>query len=243
MLEEDPKLPLDVALAWAVNAKNTMQNHLGFSPIQLVLGTNPNLPNVFTNNVPAHEGSMSETVVKHLNALHAARRAFTKAESSDRIKRALRHNVRANEESFCSGDTVFYKRDDNNRWRGPGRVIGQDGKILFIRHGSQLIRVFTCKAIKTDNSKRVTPEDEQSKRDKGNTEDINDRINTESAKHQAAIPVGAVTGPRHTTRSEQIKSISRQRQTDDYDGTNHVLNHYRRSVQKLQCDRFQYTLQ
>ena len=89
-------------------------------------------------------------------------------------------------------------------------MIGQDGKILFIRHGSQLIRVSTCRAIKTDNSKRVTPEDEQKKPDKNNTEDINDRINTESAKHQAAIQGGAVTGPRHTTRSEQIKSISRQ---------------------------------
>ena len=84
MLEEDPGLTLDVALAWAVNAKNTMQNHLGFSPMQLVVGNNPNLPSVMNNKLPAQEDCpMSETVVKHLNALHAARRAFTKAESSE----------------------------------------------------------------------------------------------------------------------------------------------------------------
>ena len=46
MLEENPRMNLEVALAWAVNAKYSMQNHNGFSPIQLVLGTNPNLPSV-----------------------------------------------------------------------------------------------------------------------------------------------------------------------------------------------------
>ena len=43
MMEDDPQMSLEVALAWAVNAQNSMQNHNGYSPIQLVLGTNPNL--------------------------------------------------------------------------------------------------------------------------------------------------------------------------------------------------------
>ena len=53
MTENDPSMKLKVALAWTVNAKNSMQNHDGFSPIQLVLGTNPNLPSVSTNRLPA----------------------------------------------------------------------------------------------------------------------------------------------------------------------------------------------
>ena len=48
MTEDDPSMKLEVALAWAVNAKNSMQNHNGFSPIQLVSGTNPNLPSLRT---------------------------------------------------------------------------------------------------------------------------------------------------------------------------------------------------
>ena len=36
--EEDPNVNLNVALAWAVNAKNSMMNYNGYSPIQLVLG-------------------------------------------------------------------------------------------------------------------------------------------------------------------------------------------------------------
>ena len=150
-MDEDPKIALDVALAWAVNAKNGMQNHCGFSPIQLVLGKHPNLPSVMVNKLPAMEDAeVSESVMKHLNTLHAARRAFAKAESSERIRRALRHNVRVAETTFQNGEKVFYKRDDSNRWRGPGKVIGQDGKIVFIRHGSQLVRVATCRAIKIE---------------------------------------------------------------------------------------------
>ena len=57
MTENDPSMKLEIALAWAVNAKSSMQNHNGFSPIQLVLGTNPNLPSVSTNGLPAMENS------------------------------------------------------------------------------------------------------------------------------------------------------------------------------------------
>ena len=160
MMEEDPHMEIDVALAWAVNAKNSMQNHSGFSPIQLVLGTNPNLPSVMMNKPPALEhAEVSDTVIKHLNALHAARRAFAKAESSERIRRALRHNIRVPEVTFITGDRVFYKRDDSNKWRGPGKVIGQDGKIVFIRHGGQLVRVATCRIIKSDSQSTTTDED------------------------------------------------------------------------------------
>ena len=97
MIEDDPSMKLEVALAWTVNAKNSMQNQNGFSPIQFVLGTNlpsvpnTNLPSVSTNRLPAMENpGKREAVIKHLTALHAARRAFMKAESLDRIHRALK---------------------------------------------------------------------------------------------------------------------------------------------------------
>ena len=31
-MEDDPQVSVQVALAWAVNAKNSMQNHNGYSP-------------------------------------------------------------------------------------------------------------------------------------------------------------------------------------------------------------------
>ena len=53
--EADPNVDLNVALAWAVNAKNSTMNHNGYSSIQLDLGTNPNLPSVMSNKLPAIE--------------------------------------------------------------------------------------------------------------------------------------------------------------------------------------------
>ena len=49
LLEDDSSLPLDDALAWAVNAKNAMQNYLGYTPYQLVFGRLPNLPGMLND--------------------------------------------------------------------------------------------------------------------------------------------------------------------------------------------------
>ena len=47
---------MDVVLARVVNEKNAIFNHKGFSPYQLVLGQNPNLPSVVTDQIPVLEG-------------------------------------------------------------------------------------------------------------------------------------------------------------------------------------------
>lgn len=74
-------------------AKNTMQNVQVYSP-QLVFGQNPNLPPVLTDKPPALDGmTKSEWVAKQISALHASRRAFTEAECSERIRRALRKQI------------------------------------------------------------------------------------------------------------------------------------------------------
>ena len=44
MLKDDQTLSLKVALAWAVNTKNSISNYSWFSPYQLVLGQSPSLP-------------------------------------------------------------------------------------------------------------------------------------------------------------------------------------------------------
>ncbi|CAL4060160.1 unnamed protein product, partial [Meganyctiphanes norvegica] len=94
-ISDNPQYKLSTALAWAVHAKNCMHIVGGYSPYQLVYGRNPNIPSVLSNQPPALERrSISKTFGKHLNALHKAREAFTQAESSERISRVLRHNIR-----------------------------------------------------------------------------------------------------------------------------------------------------
>ena len=66
----------ETALAWAVSAKNSLQNH-GFSPNQLVFGHNVNMPTVLTDKVPAFESTTSREILrKNLEALHTARTKF-----------------------------------------------------------------------------------------------------------------------------------------------------------------------
>lgn len=149
ILDDHPTYPLSVALSWAVHAKNSLQMVEGYSPYQLVFGRNPTLPSVVIDELPALEGTtISQNFAKHINALHSSRQAFIKAESEERIRRALRHNVRENKEFISNGDYVYYKREDSNEWKGPGKVVGQDGKVILVRHGSNLIRVHNSRITK-----------------------------------------------------------------------------------------------
>jgi hypothetical protein len=114
----------------------------GLSSYQLVFGKNPNSPNIITDKPPALQGTTtSEVLAKHLNALHASRRAFIQSESDERIRRALRGKVRASEQRFTNGELVYYKRQGHERWLGPAKVVFQDGKVVFVRHGGTFVRV------------------------------------------------------------------------------------------------------
>ena len=137
LIEEFPDTNLHTLLRWANMARNSLQMSNGFSSHQLVFGNNPNLPNIMNAKPPAlEETTGSEIFAKHLNIMQKARQAYITAENSERVKRALRHKIRTNQETFTSGEEVYYKRDGKEKWLGPGKVMFQDGKIVFVRHGS-----------------------------------------------------------------------------------------------------------
>ena len=123
---EDTNCNLELAVAWAVSAKNSLKNVNGFSPNQLVFGKNPNFPNVCDDRLPALQNkSTCEIVADNLNALHAARQNFIKSESSKKIRDALRHKTRTfSDVVYNNGDIVYYKRKGYNVWKGPATVTG-----------------------------------------------------------------------------------------------------------------------
>ena len=152
MVDSCPGTPIEILLAWANMAKNSLQMWHGFSSYQLVFGVNPKLPNVMTDQLPALEGtSTSEILVKHLNSLHAARRAFIETESDERVRRALRNKIRSSETLYNNGDKVYYKREFSDRWLGPAKVIFQDDKVIFVRHGGIYVRVSPNRLMKANN--------------------------------------------------------------------------------------------
>ena len=137
----------EVALAWALCAKNSLSNVHGFSPNQLVFGKNPNFPNVLDNKVPANNTeTKSEIMEMHLNALNTSRQEFVKAEASEKIKRALSRKTRSySDKVYCIGDMVYYKRLSSDNWHGPAKILGKDNQTCLLKHGGFYYRVHPCR--------------------------------------------------------------------------------------------------
>ena len=182
-------------LSWANMARNSLQMWNGYSSHQLVFGENPNLPNIMNDNLPALEGSTSsEVFAKHLNALHAARKIFIQTEAEERIRRALRNKVRASEQIFENGDRVFYKREGRERWLGPGKVVFQNGKVVFVRHGGIFVRVSPNRLQKVTNY--LTENDTEAEQD---NKDSENKENTDST----------------TGKSEEIPTVTEELNEDN----------------------------
>ena len=159
-IQADSGCDVQVALAWAVSARNALANFSGFSPNQLVFGQNPAMPDLFNCKPPALGSVVSSDIVReNLNALHVARKEFLQCESSEKLRRALRSNIRSTPtENVNNGDLVYYKRNEGTEWHGPGSVIGRDGKQVLVRHGGTYVRVHTCRLARAVNSEPVDSE-------------------------------------------------------------------------------------
>ena len=145
-MRDDGEVDLAIALRWAVSARNCLMNNGGFSPNQLVFGKNPSLPNLtgeVSSSPASREKGLEESLVRDsLNAMHKAREAFIKNESCNKIRIALNKKVREHKfEEAVVGDEVFYKRENENEWRGPAKVIGVSGKTVVVKHGDSLREV------------------------------------------------------------------------------------------------------
>ena len=154
---DDTKCDYDTSLAWCFHAKNSLLNVDGFSPFQISMGYNPTMP-VALSDRPTTYGECSSDIVRmNLNAQQSARKAFIEMENSDKIRRALAHNTRNfNEVKYVTGDSVYYKRKDSKEWRGPGKVIGQDGQQVLVKHGSTYVRVHPCRLVLQHNDSRIS---------------------------------------------------------------------------------------
>jgi len=51
------------------------------------------------------------------------------------------------------GIKFFYKRDGKEKWLGPGKVVFQDGKVVFVRHGGVFVRVSPNRLCKENGVK------------------------------------------------------------------------------------------
>ena len=59
--------------------------------------------------------SISKYVTNHMEALHVSREAFVKAESSERIRRALGRQIQPSGTTYDTGDLVYYRRNNSDK--------------------------------------------------------------------------------------------------------------------------------
>ena len=151
---EELQFSLDLALSCCLNAKNSLTKVHGFSPFQLALVQNPKLQSTYIDKPPALAPSDTcKILTDNLAALHKAREAFISCENSEKIKRALSNNIRTSRDTkYVSGDSAYFKRTNDKRWRGPGKVLQQDGQQVLVKNGNHYVRVHLCRLSLTGST-------------------------------------------------------------------------------------------
>ena len=92
----------------------------------------------------------------------------------------MRHKIRTFATVFEQGCRVYYKRDSSNIWKGPGIVCGLDGKTIFIRHGSYIVRVSSNRIIKAGTEFQPTDSDNSNIVENNENNANNHHVNSES---------------------------------------------------------------
>ena len=168
---EEVGCSVDIAIAWSVHAKNSLNNTYGFSPHQLVFGRNPRVPGILNETVSLptlNDEDVEKVVCDHLNALTLARQKFVELEASDMLKRTLKQRVYPNaNRKYYSGDIVYFKREKKKFWYGPAVVVGHSANQVLIKHGGLIVRVHPCKVVLKSsaddqvNGNPISTEDDQ----------------------------------------------------------------------------------
>ena len=70
---------------------------------------------MMTNKVPALTATpLRKIICNNLKAIHKAREAFIASENSEKIRRALAHDIRTSEDiKYITGDHVYFKQADS----------------------------------------------------------------------------------------------------------------------------------
>ena len=184
-IKKAENLDWETALSWALFAKNALHSVHGFSPYQMVFGKNRQLPSVITSLPPALEATtISQVVADNINAMYASRKKFIEAETSERIRRALRKNVRTYDENYETGDKVYSKLSNSDKWRGQGHVIGRDGVVIFVHHGGTYVRVHKCRLQRVNygNQKDVVAASNNKDRDQATK--VNEQFQQQSKSYE-----------------------------------------------------------
>ena len=101
-------------------------------------------------------------------AMYAGRKAFSEAMCDEKVRKALRHKVRAVERSYEVGEQVYYRRDgDKAAWRGPATILAHRGSAgYFLEHQGDVVRVAACRIVAVEEADGQMNDKEEEKENK-----------------------------------------------------------------------------
>ena len=120
-----------------------------------------------TDPIPASQiEPRSKALVRNIGAMQSSREGFAKAERCEKLRLALNLKMRSVNRDYNPGDLVYYKRDKDDKWLGPAKVIFQDSKVIGIRTTTGYVRVSANRLWPAGQtlSERLRDEDEQLER-------------------------------------------------------------------------------
>lgn len=146
LLHDHPNANAQDLLDLACLAKNSMGQHNGATPFQLMSGSTPRLPSALTDGLPALSGDAvvagDDALRLHLKVLHDARVAHTRAEADSSLRRALTRNAtNVPHREWAVGDVIYYWTEgatpSQGAWHGPAHItdIAVAKRAVRIQHG------------------------------------------------------------------------------------------------------------
>ena len=148
LCKDFPHYKKELLLQWAVMIKNSQPTARGWSPFQVVYGKNPVLPNLMDSPISAmREEVTSEALMQNMNALAKARVKFNEQLCDSRAAKMIKSKLRRNQTVFRPGDHIFWRAHHTAENWEQGKVLAEDGKLLFVRNGSRLYRVSADMAV------------------------------------------------------------------------------------------------
>ena len=60
-----------------------------------------------------------------------------------------------NNTRLFKGNAVYYKINSNKRWKGPCKVLAQDGQHILIKHGRNYVRCHPCHLTLSGNNENL----------------------------------------------------------------------------------------
>ena len=136
----NPDFSAEILLGWCIHAANTLDMKNGYSPHILVFGKNPTHPILqHPNPTMSKSPEFSKHLADNINMMYQAREAFVQLESESTLREALKQRLYARVNDINLQDWIYFKQQ--NRWHGPVKVVGIEGKRIHCMRAGRLITV------------------------------------------------------------------------------------------------------